>query len=155
MGWEDFLVNTAANPPLIKEIVERLLSFNQTLIGAALDRVGKDVQVFNMYDDLTHQHSLFVSKKTLNEIFMPAYKKLFTAVKSKADIKILFHICGASCLLFDELMDAGVDAFNPIQVAATGMGDTAELKRLYGNRLTFWVGGATPKMYCLMEQRMT
>jgi len=34
-----------------------------------------------------------------------------------------------------------VDAFNPIQVAADGMGDTAELKRLYGDRLTFWGGG--------------
>lgn len=141
MGWEDFLLNTAANPPLIKELVERLLSFNQSLIGATLDRVGKYVQVFNMYDDLTHQHNLFVSKKTLNEIFMPAYKKLFKTVKSKADVKVLFHICGASRLLFDELMDAGVDAFNPIQVSADGMGDTAELKRLYGDKLTFWGGG--------------
>jgi uroporphyrinogen decarboxylase len=141
MGWEDFLINIAANPPLIKEIVDRLFSFNQTLIGAAMDRVGKYIQVFNMYDDLTHQQNLFVSKKALRELFLPAYRKLFTAVKSKADVKVLFHICGASHLLFDELMDAGVDAFNPIQVAAEGMGDTADLKRLYGDKLTFWGGG--------------
>jgi uroporphyrinogen decarboxylase len=38
-------------------------------------------------------------------------------------------------------MDAGVDAFNPIQVASKGMDDTAELKRLYGGKLTFWGGG--------------
>jgi uroporphyrinogen decarboxylase len=34
-----------------------------------------------------------------------------------------------------------VDAVNPVQVAANGMDDTAELKRIFGNRLTFWGGG--------------
>ncbi len=34
-----------------------------------------------------------------------------------------------------------MDAVNPVQVAATGMDDTAELKRIFGDRLTFWGGG--------------
>ncbi len=141
MGWEEFLFNTAANPELIRAFVDRLLSFNENLVRATLARVGPYVQIFNMYDDLTHQRNMFVSKKTLNEIFLPAYKKLFDVVKSAADVKVLFHMCGASRLLFDELIEAGVDAFNPIQVAAEGMDDTAELKRLYGDRMTFWGGG--------------
>jgi uroporphyrinogen decarboxylase len=141
MGWEKFLICTAENPPLIKSFVEHLLDFNQKLLTATLDRIGKYVQVFNMYDDLTHQHNLFVSRKTLKDIFMPAYKKLFTAVKRKGDIKILFHICGASRLLFEDLVSIGVDAFNPIQVAAEGMDDTASLKKIFGEQLTFWGGG--------------
>lgn len=141
MGWENFFISLATHQPLIREIVERLLDFNQKLVGAALDRVGKYVQVFNLYDDLTHHHNLFVSKKTLNDIFMPAYKKLLDLVKSKADVKVLFHICGASHLLFEELMSVGVDAVNPVQVSADGMDDTAALKRTFGGRLTFWGGG--------------
>jgi uroporphyrinogen decarboxylase len=141
MGWEEFFINLVTNEPLIRTFVERLLDFNLRLVTASLDRVGKYVHVFNMYDDLTHQHNLFVSKNILNGIFMPAYKKLFTSIKSKADIRVLFHICGASRLLFEELISAGVDAVNPVQVAADGMDDTSALKRMAGDRLTFWGGG--------------
>ena len=141
MGWEPFLISLAINQPLIREFVERLLEFNLRLVTAALDQVGKYVQVFYLADDLTHQCNLFASKNTLNDIFMPAYRKLIAAVKSKAGLKILFHICGASRLLFEELISVGVDAFNPVQVAADGMDDTDALKRMFGDRLTFWGGG--------------
>ena len=141
MGWEPFLISLAINQPLIREFVERLLAFNEKLVTAVLDRVGKYVQIFYLADDLTHQHNLFVSKRTLNDIFMPAYRRLITTVKGRADLKILFHICGASRLLFEELISVGVDAFNPVQVAADGMDDTAELKRIFGDRMTFWGGG--------------
>ncbi len=90
---------------------------------------------------MTHQQGLFVSKDTSNDILIPAYRKLIGAVKNKADVKVLFHICGASRFLFEELISAGVDAVNPVQVAAEGMDDTAELKRVFGDRLTFWGGG--------------
>jgi uroporphyrinogen decarboxylase len=141
MGWEPFLISLAINQPLIREFVERLLEFNLRLVTAALDQVGKYVQVFYLADDLTHQCNLFASKNTLNDLFMPAYRKLIAAVKSKAGLKILFHICGASRLLFEELISVGVDAFNPVQVAADGMDDTDALKRMFGDRLTFWGGG--------------
>ena len=141
MGWEDFLINLKANPPLVRSVIEHLLDFNQKLILATLDRVGKYVQVFNVFGDMTHQQGLFVSKNTSNDILIPAYRKLISTVKTKADVKVLFHICGASRLLFEELIAAGADAVNPVQVAATGMDDTAELKRTFGDRLTFWGGG--------------
>ena len=141
MGWEDFLTSTLANQPLLRTVVERVLEFNLKLITLTLDRIGKYVHVFNLFGDLTHQQSLFVSKPVFNDIFSPAYQRLITAVKNKADVKVLFHICGASRLLFEELISAGVDAVNPVQVAADGMDDTAELKRIFGGRLTFWGGG--------------
>jgi uroporphyrinogen decarboxylase len=141
MGWEDFLINLKADPPLVRSVIEHLLDFNQKQILATLDRVGKYVQVFNVFGDMTHQQGLFVSKNTSNDILIPAYRKLIGAVKNKADVKVLFHICGASRFLFEELIAAGVDAVNPVQVAAAGMDDTAELKRTFGDRLTFWGGG--------------
>jgi uroporphyrinogen decarboxylase len=39
-----------------------------------------------------------------------------------------------------DLIEAGVDILNPVQVSADGM-DTAALKREYGRDLTFWGGG--------------
>ena len=40
--------------------------------------------------------------------------------------------------VLDSLIDMGVDAINPVQVSAKGMGDVADLKRRFGARLAFW-----------------
>jgi uroporphyrinogen decarboxylase len=39
-----------------------------------------------------------------------------------------------------DLVDMGVEAINPVQVSAKGMGDTSELKKQWGKHLTFWGG---------------
>ena len=54
--------------------------------------------------------------------------------------KILYHSCGAVEHLILDLIDLGVDALNPVQVAAKGMEDTRKLKASYGKDLTFWGG---------------
>ena len=141
LGWEEFFRSLVGNQPLIKGFVEQRLRFNEKLISAALDRVGKYVQVVVMSDDLTHQNGLFVRKQVIQDLFMPAYRKLIQLIKSKGAIKVFFHICGASHLMFEELISAGVDAVNPVQVSAKGMEDTGVLKKIFGDRLTFWGGG--------------
>jgi uroporphyrinogen decarboxylase len=53
---------------------------------------------------------------------------------------VLYHSCGSLTTLLDHLVEMGVEAINPVQVSAGGMGDTAELKRRWGDRITFWGG---------------
>jgi uroporphyrinogen-III decarboxylase len=43
-------------------------------------------------------------------------------------------------LLLDDLVEAGVDVLNPVQVSAAGM-DAETLKARYGGKLVFWGGG--------------
>ena len=61
------------------------------------------------------------------------------AVKSKGDVKVLYHSCGAVTALIDDLIEVGVDALNPVQVSAQGM-EPEVLKRTYGKRICFWGG---------------
>jgi uroporphyrinogen decarboxylase len=42
--------------------------------------------------------------------------------------------------LLPELIDAGMDCFNTVQTDAAGM-DAMELKRRFGQNITFWGGG--------------
>jgi uroporphyrinogen decarboxylase len=37
-----------------------------------------------------------------------------------------------------DLVELGVDALNPVQVNSHDMGDTASLKRRFGDRMAFW-----------------
>ncbi len=50
------------------------------------------------------------------------------------------HSCGAIREILPDLIDAGLDILNPAQFTATGM-DLKELKRDFGDVLTFWGGG--------------
>ena len=42
--------------------------------------------------------------------------------------------------LLPDLIDAGLDAINPVQISCSGM-DAAELKAEFGKEMVFWGGG--------------
>jgi len=72
----------------------------------------------------------------------PRHKRLFAFIKERCgNAKLFLHSCGAIRELIPDLIEVGVDILNPVQVSAEGMGDTAALKRDFGDALTFWGGG--------------
>ena len=56
-------------------------------------------------------------------------------------MKVGLHCCGAIHSLIPDLIDAGVQVLNPVQISARGM-DPQMLKREFGKELVFWGGGA-------------
>ena len=80
------------------------------------------------------------SPSMLKKILKPLHKKMFDYIHSKTDAKIFFHSCGAVRSIIPDLIDAGVDILNPVQVNARDM-DSAELKNEFGKDITFWGGG--------------
>jgi uroporphyrinogen decarboxylase len=56
------------------------------------------------------------------------------------NLKIQLHCCGGVRELLPGLIEAGLEAINPVQITCRGM-DPAELKADFGGQLTFWGGG--------------
>ena len=77
-----------------------------------------------------------MSPQTFDTVLKPYYQEYFEFVKSKTEAKIFYHSCGNVTDLIEVLVEIGVDVLNPVQVAA--MGDTAELKARFGDKVTFW-----------------
>jgi uroporphyrinogen decarboxylase len=50
------------------------------------------------------------------------------------------HCCGGVRQLLPDLIEAGLDVINPVQVSCRGM-EAEELKREFGKDLAFWGGG--------------
>ena len=50
------------------------------------------------------------------------------------------HSCGSVRPLMPDFIEAGFDILNPVQCSAADM-DPGDLKREFGERLTFWGGG--------------
>jgi len=52
------------------------------------------------------------------------------------------HSCGSIYDLIPDLIDAGVEILNPVQISARKM-DPINLKKEFGKYLTFWGGGCS------------
>jgi len=52
----------------------------------------------------------------------------------------MLHCCGGVRELLPDLIEAGLDAINPVQISCSGM-EPRGLKRDFGKDLVFWGGG--------------
>lgn len=139
-GFEDWYIDSKLNPELLGVLLDQIQEIQLSMCGILLDEVGDLVDVVVNFDDLAMQDRMLVSHRTYEKLLEPRLEKLYDFIRSKTSAKILHHTDGAVEPLLDSLIDMGVDAVNPVQVSAKGMGDIQMLKDKYGDRLTFWGG---------------
>jgi uroporphyrinogen decarboxylase len=102
--------------------------------------VGAHIDVILFGDDLGMQNGPQISPAMYREFFFPRQQRMWRRVKELADVRIMLHCCGGVYELLPGLIEAGLDAINPVQITCRGM-EPARLKREFGDRLTFWGGG--------------
>jgi uroporphyrinogen decarboxylase len=104
-----------------------------------LGLVGQYIDVINFNDDLGMQTGPQISPRMYREFFKPRHARLWQRAKD-AGVKAMLHSCGDIRLLLPDLIEAGLDAVNPVQVSCKGM-EPEGLKRDFGKDITFWGGG--------------
>jgi uroporphyrinogen decarboxylase len=140
-GLENLLVDMASDSRLAEALLHKMLEHKLLYWEKALEQVGDQILVAAEADDLATQSGLLMSKGMYRKYLKPLHRQLFAFIKGKAPaVKLFYHSCGAVAELIPDLLEAGVDILNPIQVSAAGM-DTRKLKREYGKDLVFWGGG--------------
>ncbi|GAF99972.1 unnamed protein product, partial [marine sediment metagenome] len=107
------------------------------LYEAVGDRV---TAVFITGTDFGMQTGPFISPKTYRGLFQPFHARVNDWVHTHTPWKTFMHSCGSVRALIPDFIESGFDILNPIQCSAAGM-DPWELKREFGDRLTFWGGG--------------
>jgi len=137
-GLQNFLIDLATNPQFVITLMERIYEINVTATRNFLEKAGRYIHIFRLADDLATQRSLLMSPATYRAFIKPYQKKFIEFIKEYTEAKIFFHSCGRLNDLLEDLIEIGVDIVNPVQVSA--MGDTAQLKQRYGDRLVFWGG---------------
>jgi uroporphyrinogen decarboxylase len=138
---KDLYKNRAFSERLMDMIAERWIAVAER----ALDLCGADVDIVFFGDDLASQLAPLFSPDIYRALIKPRHRRMIDAVKAKADVKVLYHSCGAVSRLIDDLIDIGVDALNPVQVTAADM-DPGALKRRFGARIAFWGGINTQRI---------
>lgn len=89
------------------------------------------------YDDLGYKNGLLFSPKMYREELKPCHKQI-TDLLHENDLPVILHTCGNVIELIPDLIEAGWDCLQPLEVKA-GM-DLVKLKARYGDRLSFMGG---------------
>lgn len=136
-GFQDWYIDCALNHKILETLFDAILDINLAICEKVLRLVGDRVDVVYTADDLGTQKGPQISPNLFRKLFTPRYKRYFTRIHDLTPAKVLFHTCGSVLLLLDDLIDAGMDILNPVQVSAAHM-DTKALKERYGSLISFW-----------------
>lgn len=140
-GYERYYTELALNPDLMHHYHQRLADAWVVALERYLGAVGEYIDVIQFGDDLGTQVNSQISVDMYREMIKPYHKVQYQFVKKNyPDVKVFLHCCGAISKLIPDLIDAGVEVLNPVQLSASGM-DPVQLKKEYGNDLTFWGAG--------------
>ncbi|MCU0785112.1 MAG: methyltransferase [Verrucomicrobia bacterium] len=138
---DNFFLLLAGNPSRAHEFLDRVTEMHLANLERFLGAVGPHIDIILFGDDLGMQNGPQVSPKMYREFFFPREKFMWSRAKQLAPhLKIMLHCCGGVRELLPGLIEAGLDAINPVQITCRGM-DAAGLKRDFGDKLTFWGGG--------------
>jgi len=137
---DNLLLLLAAEPAKVHGLLDRLMEIHLGALDIYLGEVGDFIDVILFGDDLGMQTGPQISPEMYREFFKPRHKTLWTRAKELADVDVMLHCCGGIRPLMDDLIEAGLDATNPVQTSCTGM-DPAGLKADFGDGICLWGGG--------------
>lgn len=140
-GMENWLAYLACEPEMVERFLDKLLEQHMKNLEIFLKHYKGRIQVIGFGDDLGAQNAPQMSPQMYRTMIKPYHKKMWEYVhKTDPDVKICLHCCGSIFPLLDDLIDAGVDAINPVQISCENM-DVYKLKETFGKDLVFWGGG--------------
>jgi uroporphyrinogen decarboxylase len=127
------------NPAFAHELLGAIGDFQLAQVQEALKY---DIDAVYFGDDWGSQRGLIMGPALWREFIKPEMARLFAAVK-KGGKRVSLHSCGDVDELFDELVDMGLDCFNPFQPEVM---DVEALLKRYRGRLSFQGGLSTQRI---------
>ncbi|NWF85914.1 MAG: methyltransferase, partial [Bryobacteraceae bacterium] len=137
---DGFLLLLASEPKRAHRFLDALVEIHLRNLERFLAAVGGSIDIILFGDDLGAQNGPQISPAMYREFFKPRHAAMWKRAKQLAPVKVMLHCCGGVRQLLPDLIDAGLDAINPVQISCRGM-NAAELKREFGAQITFWGGG--------------
>ncbi len=137
---DNFFMLLAAEPKKAHAFLDRVVEMHLANLEDFLNTVGEYIDVVLFGDDLGMQTGPQLSPGMYRTFFKPRHAAMWQRAKELADVKVMLHCCGGVRELLPDLIDAGLDAINPVQISCAGM-DAAGLKQDFGRDIVLWGGG--------------
>jgi len=138
-GFENYMMDMVLNEAFLGKLLDVLLEHWIAYWDAHLGAAGEYVQVVQVADDLGHQGGPMMSLELFRKHIKPRQKEVIDFIRARTDAHIFIHSCGSIRQFIPDFIENGMDIINPVQINAADM-DPAQLKRQFGDRLSFWGG---------------
>lgn len=137
-GIENLMMDFIDHPVFVRELLRLIADYNIAQVNKALTY---DIDAVYFGDDWGQQQGLQMGPQLWHELIYPELKRMYATVRD-AGKYVFIHSCGDVDELFDDLIDIGLNCFNPFQPEVM---DVAALIPQYRGRLTFYGGLSTQR----------
>jgi uroporphyrinogen decarboxylase len=137
-GQEQWFMDLIEDPGFVEALAERVTDH---LIAVGIESLRRGElwhTCIGIYDDIAGNNGLVMGPRLYRRFFLPCVARMVAAFKEAGVHKVLYHSDGDIRDVVGDLVDAGVDAINPVEPRA-GM-DALELRRRFDGRLAI-IGG--------------
>ncbi|MCL2628289.1 MAG: hypothetical protein FWD44_06310 [Oscillospiraceae bacterium] len=135
-GHVNMLYGMADDPDWFIDMAQTYAELTIKMQEILFEREGYPDGLF-YYEDLGYKGKTFTSPKMYRELLFPVHKYTFDWAHERG-LPIILHSCGYVETLIPDLIEAGVDCLQTLEVKA-GM-DVVKLHKEFGDRLSFMGG---------------
>jgi hypothetical protein len=134
IGSENVMLWIGLYPDELGRFVERIGEFSVELTKAQIKAAGGLLDGMVIWGDVAYRKDVFFSPKYWRKYFKPIVAEL-VRVCHDAGLPVIYHGCGNVNRIFEDFIETGIDAYNPLEAKA-GL-DVVDLRRRFGHRIGF------------------
>lgn len=134
LGSVNALLWMALYPEELGRFVERINEFSLELTKAQIKAAEGLLDGMVIWGDVAYKNDMFFSPDYWRKYFKPGVKAM-VEVCHEHNLPVIYHGCGNVKRIFEDFIEIGVDAYNPLEAKA-GL-DVVDLRKQYGHRIAF------------------
>ena len=132
IGSENALLWVAQYPEEVGRFICRINEFCLEFAKAQIEAADGRLDGMIVWGDVAYNNGMLFSPAYWRKYFKPGVKAIIDACHEYG-IPLIYHGCGDVGEIFEDFIEMGADAYNPLQVNA-GM-DAVQLRRTYGHSI--------------------
>ena len=134
IGSENAMLWIGLYPDKIAEFVARINEFALELTRAQISAAEGRLAGMVIWGDVAYRRGMMFSPQYWRRVFKPGVKAIVDLCHQYG-LPVIYHGCGNVEEIFEDFIEIGVDAYNPLEAKA-GL-DVVDLRKRYGHKIAF------------------
>lgn len=134
LGQENSLLWMGMYPDQFGMQINRIGQFYLDCMKAQIDAADGLLDGMVIWGDVAYKQTMLFDPEYWRTYFKPWVKAMIDECH-KNDLPVIYHGCGNVELIFEDFIEMGLDAYNPLEVKATM--DAVEMKKRFGNKIGY------------------
>jgi hypothetical protein len=159
IGSENVYLWIALYPEEFGAFVRRVGAFLIEYTKAQIRAAGGLLDGMVIWGDVAYHNGMLFSPEMWREHFKPVVAEQIR-ICHEAGIPVIYHGCGNASAIYDDFIELGLDAYNPLE-AKSGL-DVIDIRKKYGHKMGFcgnidalaWANDSLPELEAQVMRKL-